>query len=94
MQETGVRYLGQEGNSYLLQYSFLENSKDRGDGGLQSTGSQRIRHDCVTNPFNSTPYETGTSVFSTCLQTTFREAKELAQGQTIRDGRKVKVLVA
>ena len=32
-----------EGNSNLLQYSYLENSKDRGV--LWSTGSQRVRHD-------------------------------------------------
>ena len=25
------------------------NSKDRGHGGLQSMGSQRVRHDCMTN---------------------------------------------
>ena len=31
-----------EGNGYPLQYSCLENSMDR--GGLQSMGSQRIRH--------------------------------------------------
>ena len=34
---------GGHGNS--LQYSCLENSMDRGPGGLQSTGSQRVRHD-------------------------------------------------
>ena len=32
-----------------LQYSCLENSMDRGAGGLQSMGSQRVRHDWVTN---------------------------------------------
>ena len=33
-----------EGNGYLLQYSYLENPKDRG-AWLQSMGLQRIRHD-------------------------------------------------
>ena len=37
-------YLG-EGNGNPLQYFFLENPMDRGDGGLQSIGSQRLRHD-------------------------------------------------
>ena len=37
------------GNSNLLQYSCLENSTDRGaPGGLQSMGSQRVRHNRVT----------------------------------------------
>ena len=30
---------------YPLQYSCLENSMDREPGGLQSIGSQRVRHD-------------------------------------------------
>ena len=34
-----------EGNSYLLWYSGLENSVDRGSGGLQSLGLQRVGHD-------------------------------------------------
>ena len=38
-----------EGNGYALQYSCLENSTDRGGGGLQFTGSQRVRHDFATN---------------------------------------------
>ena len=33
------------GNGKLLQYSCLENPMDRRDGGLQSIGSQRVRHD-------------------------------------------------
>ena len=33
------------GNGNLLQYSCLENPMDRGDWWLQSTGSQRVRHD-------------------------------------------------
>ena len=37
------------GNGYPLQYSFLENSVER--GGQQSMGSQRVRHDQVTNTF-------------------------------------------
>ena len=31
-------------HSNPLQYSCLENSTDRGPGGLQSMGSQRVRH--------------------------------------------------
>ena len=34
-----------EGNGHALQYSCLENSTDRGGGGLQSMGSQRVRHE-------------------------------------------------
>ena len=34
-----------EGHGNPLQYSCLENSIDRGPGGLQSTGSQRVGHD-------------------------------------------------
>ena len=34
---------GGHGNS--LQYSCQENPMDRGPGGLQSIGSQRVRHD-------------------------------------------------
>ena len=35
-----------EGNGNPLQYSCLENSMDRGAGnGLQSMGSERVRHD-------------------------------------------------
>ena len=37
-----------EGNGNLLQYSYLGNPMDRGAGGLQSTGSQRVRQDLVT----------------------------------------------
>ena len=33
-----------EGNGNPLQYSCLGNSMDRGPGGLQSMGSQRIGH--------------------------------------------------
>ena len=33
-----------EGNGYPLQYSCLENSMDRGAGGLQSMGLQRAGH--------------------------------------------------
>ena len=33
-----------EGNGNSLQYSFLENSTDKGPGGLQSMESQRVRH--------------------------------------------------
>ena len=34
-----------EGNGNLLQYSCLENYIDREPGGLQSIGSQIVRHD-------------------------------------------------
>ena len=34
-----------EGNGNLLQYSCLENFMERGVWGLQSMGSQRVRHD-------------------------------------------------
>ena len=37
------RSLG-EGNGNLFQYSCLENPMDRGAGGLQSRGSQRVRY--------------------------------------------------
>ena len=33
-----------EGNGNPLQYSCLENPMDRGSGGLQSMGSQRVGH--------------------------------------------------
>ena len=38
-----------EGNGYPLQYSCLENSMDR--GAWWAMGSQRVRHDWVTNTF-------------------------------------------
>ena len=37
------KYPGEE-NDNPLQYSCLENSMNRGAGGLQSPGSQRVRH--------------------------------------------------
>ena len=40
-----------ERNGYPLQYPCLENPMDRGPGGVQSTGSQRVGHDWVTNTF-------------------------------------------
>ena len=55
MQETGLRSLvgkipwRRECNP--LQYSCLENPMDRGTWWLQSVGSQRVRHDWVTNIF-------------------------------------------
>ena len=50
MQETWVQSLGWEdspgeGNGNPLQRSCLENPMDREPVGLQSTGSQRVRHD-------------------------------------------------
>ena len=38
----------EEGNGSLLQYSCLESPKERKSGGLQSMGSQKVGHDCVT----------------------------------------------
>ena len=43
-----------EGNGNPLQYSCLKNPMDRGPGGLQSMGSQRVGHDWVTNTFTFT----------------------------------------
>ena len=40
-----------EGNGYLLQYSCLENSMDRGAWGLQSMELQRVRHNLAINTF-------------------------------------------
>ena len=40
-----------EGNGYSIQYSCLENSIDRGAGGLQWMGSQRTGHDWATHTF-------------------------------------------
>ena len=55
MQKTQVPSLGlrrsPEGNGYPLQYSCLKNPMDRGAWWLQSMGSQRVRHDWVTNTF-------------------------------------------
>ena len=34
-----------EGNGYQLHYSCLGNPMDRGPGGLQPLGLQRVRHD-------------------------------------------------
>ena len=54
VQETWVRFLGWEDSlekrmAYPLNYSFLENSMDRGAWQLRSTRSQRVRHDWATN---------------------------------------------
>ena len=38
-----------EGNGYPFQYSGLQNSMDRGSGGLQSLGSQRVRPNWVSH---------------------------------------------
>ena len=40
----GLRRSPREGTGYPLQYSCLENPTDRGAGGLQSMGSQRVGH--------------------------------------------------
>ena len=34
------------GHGSTLQYSYLENPKTEEPGGLQSRGSQRVRHNC------------------------------------------------
>jgi len=34
-----------EGNGYPLQYSYMENSMDRGTGWVQSMWSQRVEYD-------------------------------------------------
>ena len=41
-----------EGNGNPLQYSCLENSRTEESGGLQSMGSQRVRHDWLTDLLN------------------------------------------
>ena len=40
-----VGKIPREGNGNPLQYSCLGNPMDRGAGGLQSMGSQRVRYD-------------------------------------------------
>ena len=51
-QETQVRSLGQEdpveGNGNPLQYSYLENPKDRGAWMATVHGVTRVRHDLAT----------------------------------------------
>ena len=37
-----------EGNGNPIQYAYLGNPMDRGPGGLQSMGSQRVEHDLAT----------------------------------------------
>ena len=57
VQEPRVRSLGWEDaleKRMILQYSCLENSMDIGPGGLQSMGSQRVRHNWVTEYFHFT----------------------------------------
>ena len=41
--------------THFSQYSSLENCMERGVGGLQSMGSQRVGHDSVTNTFTFFP---------------------------------------
>ena len=55
MQETRVRFLGQEdspgeGNGNPLQYSCLENPMDRGAWQTTVQGVARVKHDLVTKP--------------------------------------------
>ena len=52
--ERSERSLG-EGNGNPLQCSCLKNCMDRGPGGLQFMGSQKVRHDWVTNSFTLKP---------------------------------------
>ena len=45
-----------EGNGYLLQHSFLENSMDRGAWwAIESMESQRVGHNWVSNTFTFRP---------------------------------------
>ena len=39
------------GEGYPHQYSCLENPRTEEPGGIWSTESQRVGHDCVANPF-------------------------------------------
>ena len=48
---SGLRRSPGEGNGYPLQYSCLENSRDRGPSGLQFMDLQRVRDDWATNNF-------------------------------------------
>ena len=55
MQETGVRFLGQEdspgeGNGNPLQYSCLENPMDKGVWWAVVHGVARVAHGLATNP--------------------------------------------
>ena len=52
-----------ERNGNSLQYSCLENSKDRGTGGLQSMRSQSVQHDLVTEWLPSAQMERYSSIF-------------------------------
>ena len=44
----GLERFPEEGNGNPLQYSCLENSKDRGAWRLQSMGMQRVGHNLAT----------------------------------------------
>ena len=62
MQETGVRFLGQEdspgeGNGNPLQYSCLENPIDRGAWQATVHETTRAGHDLVTKPHHHTQWE-------------------------------------
>ena len=46
------------GNGNPLQYSHLEKTMDNEPGGLQSIGSQRVRHNEVTNTHTDTHMNT------------------------------------
>ena len=56
----GLRRSPREGNGNPFQYSCLENSMDRGPGGLQFKWSQRVGCDWITN--THTQGETGVTV--------------------------------
>ena len=49
---TGLGRSRGEGNGNPLQYSGLENAMDRESDGLQSMGSQRVRHNCALALFH------------------------------------------
>ena len=63
MQETQVRSLGWEGppeKEMATHSNILGNFMDRGPGGLQSIGSQRVGHDYVANfHFSLSPFKRG-----------------------------------
>ena len=60
------------GSGNPLQYSCLENPRDRGPARLESMGSQRAGHDCMTNfPFLASLSFQGTCVSHTKTHTHF-----------------------
>ena len=70
MQETRAQSLGGEGDGYPLQYSSLENPKDRGAWYATVHGITRARHDQVTNTlyFINVSFQFNHSVVSDSLR--------------------------